>query len=89
MINGSFQNVHSPRVLPNSLKPILIGEMVSLGMWVQLTHALCDVRYGINPAVRPITTIVISTLTIVIVLACYAPIRRRPQVDPIVALRYE
>jgi len=77
------------QVLQSGLGLVVAGEVIGLAIWAAVMRAAAGVLYGISPSDPSTLALVILTLTLVAILACYIPARRAAKVDPMVALRYE
>jgi predicted permease len=64
---------------------VSVGTVVSLA----LGRFLASLLYGVKPA-DPLTFVSVwLVLTVIALLACWIPVRRATQIDPMAALRYE
>jgi putative ABC transport system permease protein len=76
-------------VLGRGLWIALAGVAFGLAGSVALTRAMAGLLYDVTPTDPAILAGVSILLSLVALLACYAPARRATRIDPIVALRYE
>jgi putative ABC transport system permease protein len=80
-------------ILKMVLKQGLVLAVAGLGIGVvaslALMRLLSSLLYGVQTTDAPTFGIVIGTLFVVTLFACYLPARRATRVDPLVALRYE
>ena len=71
------------------------GTLVSIGIVIGLagaaagTQLMKDLLVGVPPLDAPTDSAVAALLAIVALAACYLPVRRAMEVDPMVALRDE
>jgi putative ABC transport system permease protein len=77
------------QVLRRGLGLVALGEIIGLMTVLLVMHLASAILYGVSPRDPWTLAIVVSTLTLVALLACYIPARRATKVDPMVALRYE
>ena len=77
------------QVLRRGLGLVALGEIIGLMTVLFVMHLASAILYGVSPRDPWTLAIVVSTLTLVALLACYIPARRATKVDPMVALRYE
>jgi hypothetical protein len=76
-------------VLRQGMKLVLLGVAIGTGASLAVTRVVKSLLFGLS-ATDPVAYVgVASLLTIVALLACWAPARRATRVDPMVALRYE
>jgi predicted permease len=76
-------------ILGQGMRTILLGVFLGLVGSLALTRALNSLLFGIT-ATDPLTFATVMLVLIVTGLAaCYIPVRRATQVDPMIALRYE
>jgi predicted permease len=76
-------------VFRRGLTPVLVGAGVGLAGAVALAQVLSSLLYQLGPR-DPLTYVGVTSLLIgVALLACYLPVRRAAQIDPMAALRYE
>ena len=76
-------------LLGEGLRVGLVGVTVGVASALVLTRVMQNLLYGVG-ASDPLTFLVASAMLIAITLAaCYLPVRRAAQVDPMVALRDE
>ena len=79
-------------ILRQSMKPLLIGAIVGVGLCAGVSRILAQsdrLLFGISPLDGIAFTAVPAFLAIVALLASYLPARRAVRVDPMVALRHE
>ena len=67
----------------------LAGVVAGLIGAIVLTRLMTKMLFNVSPT-DPLTLVGVSViLTLVALVACYAPARRAMKTDPIIALRYE
>jgi putative ABC transport system permease protein len=76
-------------VLRQGLVLALIGIGIGVVAALAVTRLLSSLLFEVPANDITIFSIVIGTLAVVALLACYFPARRATKVDPLVALRYE
>ena len=76
-------------VLKQGMMLALAGEVIGLVGALVLTRLIRGLLFGVTPNDVMTFVIVIVTLSVVALLACYLPARRATKVDPLIALRYE
>jgi ABC-type lipoprotein release transport system permease subunit len=71
------------------MKLVLLGVALGTGASLAVTRVVKSLLFGLS-ATDPVAYVgVASLLTIVALLACWAPARRATKVDPLVAIRHE
>jgi predicted permease len=80
-------------VLGQSLRPIMAGVAIGIGVALALTRALSAVFAGMLYGIRPTDVGILAGATVSLVaialLGAFFPARRASRVDPMIALRYE
>jgi putative ABC transport system permease protein len=76
-------------VLGQSLIVIGIGIVIGLGAAFAGTRLLASLLVGVSSNDPATFIVVVATLAVVALLACWLPARRATHVSPLVALRYE
>jgi len=76
-------------VLKQGLFVALVGMAVGVVAAFGLMRLLSSLLFGVQATDPPTFAVVVGTLFVVTLLACYFPARRATRVDPLVALRYE
>jgi predicted permease len=76
-------------ILADGGRMILAGITLGVILALALTHLMSGMLFGVKPADLPTFALVVLTLCLVALLACYAPARSAMKVDPMVALRNE
>ncbi len=76
-------------VLKQGLRLALGGMALGLVSALGLTRLLRSLLFEVQTTDVPTFAVVLGTLFVVALLACYIPARRATKVDPLVALRYE
>ena len=54
-----------------------------------LTHLMSSMLFGVRPTDLTTFLLVVVTLCLIALLACYVPARRAMKIDPMIALRDE
>jgi predicted permease len=76
-------------IIGQGVKPVLIGLALGLAGAFTLTRLIRGFLFGVS-ATDPMTfLLIITSLLIVTLLACWIPARRATKVDPMTALRFE
>ena len=76
-------------ILGQSIRFVLYGIFLGLGVAVVITRVMASLLYGVQPT-DPLTFVAVPMVLIgVALVACYFPARRAMRVDPMIALRYE
>ncbi|HWN11672.1 MAG TPA: ABC transporter permease [Pyrinomonadaceae bacterium] len=76
-------------ILKQGLALVLAGMVVGVVAALGLMRLLRSLLFEVQPTDPATFVIVLGTLFVVALLACYIPARRATRVDPLVALRYE
>jgi predicted permease len=76
-------------VLGQSLIVIGIGIVIGVGAALAGTRLLASLLVGVKAHDPATFIVVVTTLTVVALLACWLPARRATRVSPLIALRYE
>jgi ABC-type antimicrobial peptide transport system permease subunit len=83
---------------PRDIRGLVLGEgarLAGMGLGAGLVLALASGRvlqgllFGVTPRDPLILSLVVATVAVTTLVACYIPVRRAVRVDPIVALRAE
>jgi predicted permease len=77
------------QVLGQGLSLVALGEVIGLVTVLFVMRIAAGILYGVSPRDPWTLAIVICTLSVVALVACYIPAWRATRVDPMVALRYE
>lgn len=76
-------------IMGSGLRMALVGVVIGFLASLAATRLLINMLYGVKPF-DPLTFVcVVVVLSVVTMLACYAPARKASKVEPLVALRYE
>ncbi|MEP7274530.1 MAG: FtsX-like permease family protein, partial [Acidobacteriota bacterium] len=76
-------------VLAKGMKLTLLAVAISMTVTLWLTRLLKSLLFGVS-ATDPPTFVAIAVLMMfVTIIACWIPVRRAAQVDPMIAIRYE
>jgi predicted permease len=76
-------------VIKQGLQLAAVGVVIGLiGAW-GLTRLMASLLFGVTPTDSLTLGVVVGTLAVVALVACYVPARRATKVDPLVALREE
>jgi putative ABC transport system permease protein len=67
----------------------LIGIGIGIGAALGLTRLMSSMLFGVKPTDVPTFLIVVLTLCLIAMVACYVPARRAMKIDPLIALRDE
>ena len=74
-------------VLRQGILTIVTGIALGAGASLVLTRAIESLLWGVTPT-DPLTfTVVLATVSLIGLLACYVPARRASRIDPLVTLR--
>ena len=76
-------------VLKQGLGLALLGVGIGVVAAIGLTRFLSSLLFEVNAGDITTFAVVVASLFVVSLLACYIPARRAARVDPLVALRYE
>ncbi len=76
-------------VLGHGLRLVIFGTVLGAVAALALTRLMSALLFGVTTTDPATFAVVIISLPVVALLACYAPARRATKVDPLVALRYE
>jgi putative ABC transport system permease protein len=76
-------------VMAQGLRPVLAGLAVGIAVSLASGRVLSSLLFGMNPHDPWTIGGVVLVLSAVAALACYIPVRRTTQADPLEALRYE
>lgn len=77
------------QIMRQGLILVSIGVAAGLAVALALTRVMSSLLYAVS-ATDPLTFVAISLLLLGVALgACFLPVRRATNVDPMVALRYE
>ena len=89
MALGAQQSDVLKIVLGQGAMMALAGVVAGLIGAIVLTRLMTKMLFNVSPT-DPVTLVGVSMiLTLVALVACYAPARRAMKTDPIIALRYE
>jgi len=89
MALGAQQSDVLKIVLGQGAMMALAGVVAGLIGAIVLTRLMTKMLFNVSPT-DPLTFVGVSViLTLVALVACYAPARRAMKTDPIIALRYE
>jgi predicted permease len=76
-------------ILKQGMSMALVGMTIGVVAAIGLTRLLRSLLFGVAATDLTIFAIVVGTLLVITLLACYLPARRATKVDPLLALRYE
>jgi putative ABC transport system permease protein len=76
-------------VLRQGMTPVVFGLVLGVGGALACGRLLRSLLYEVQPHDPWIIAIVVGTVLLTALLACWLPARRAARVDPMVALRYE
>jgi ABC-type antimicrobial peptide transport system permease subunit len=68
---------------------VVAGALVGLPIAYALARLSESLLYGVHANNVGIYVVALSVIAVIAAAACYLPVRRATQVDPMVALRYE
>jgi ABC-type antimicrobial peptide transport system permease subunit len=76
-------------VIKQGLRLAAVGVVIGvIGAWAS-TRLMTTLLFGVTPMDSITLIVVVATLVLVALAACYVPARRATKVDPLVALREE
>src|SRR5262249_23544967 len=76
-------------VLGQGLRVVLAGVAVGLLGAFAATRLMATLLFGVTPTDAVTFAVVPALIVAVAMMACYVPVRRATQIDPLKALRYE
>jgi len=89
MALGATTGTVMKMILKQGAVQLGIGIALGLGIAVGLSRMLEFILFGVEPWDPTIFIVIVVTLTLVGLLACWVPAQRATRVDPMDALRYE
>ena len=89
MALGATTGTVMKMILKQGAVQLGIGIALGLGIAVGLSRLLEFILFGVEPWDPTIFIVIVVTLTLVGLLACWVPAQRATRVDPMDALRYE
>src|SRR5206468_275710 len=86
----AWPSAHAPApysAFRQGILTIVTGIALGAGASLVLTRAIESLLWGVTPT-DPLTfTVVLATVSLIGLLACYVPARRASRIDPLVTLR--
>jgi putative ABC transport system permease protein len=89
MALGASRRAVIGRVVQQGMRLALAGVGIGLAGSCALTRLIAAQLFGVSPTDPSTLGLVVLTLLLVTLTACYLPARRATRIDPMMALRYE